>query len=210
MNTEGINVNTPIDSVPYGETVIPENRLKYLVWKCKETLKRTPGNILEVGTYRGGTLIALAEALKEVCPEYKVYGVDTFFGHPYTDGHPVHPEGKYADVEKKELEEYIKSKNLEKHIVLYSGKVEDILEEVELKDVSFAHIDCDLYIPVKFCAQNVPTIMKEHGIMYFDDYGHEHCPGATKAIEEVFAQHELHPVYMPEDDTCWSAYVQPK
>ncbi|MFZ2188203.1 MAG: class I SAM-dependent methyltransferase [Candidatus Moraniibacteriota bacterium] len=208
MKTDGVNVNEPIETVPYGATVIPENRLKYLVWKCKETLKRTPGNILEVGVYRGGTLIALAEVLKEICPEYKVYGVDTFVGHPYSDGHAVHPEGKYADVEKATLEEYIKSKGLENQIVLYTGKVEEILESLGIKDVSFAHVDCDLYVPVKYCAQNVPKIMREHGVIYFDDYGHEHCPGATKAIEEVFKTHQLHPVYIPQDDTCWSAYVQ--
>lgn len=163
---------------------------------------------MEVGVYKGGTLIVLAEALKEVCPEYKVYGIDTFTGHPYTDGHPVHPKGKYADVDKKGMEEYIKSKGLENQIVLYDGKVEEILDTLNLKNISFAHIDCDLYIPVKFCAENVPKITKEHGVIYFDDYGHKHCPGATKAIEEVFKTNQINSVYMPEDNTRWSGYVQ--
>jgi cysteine synthase len=96
MKKDVKNVNDPIEGVSYGESVVPDNRLDYLSWKCKETLKRTPGNVLEVGVYKGGTLIALAEALKEICPEYKVYGIDTFTGHPYSDGHPVHPEGKYV------------------------------------------------------------------------------------------------------------------
>jgi O-methyltransferase len=208
MRNKEVKVNKPIDTVAYGETVIPENRLKYLAWKCKETLKRNPGNVLEVGVYRGGTLIALAEALKETCPEYKVYGIDTFLGHPYTDDHPVHPKGKYADVNKSDMEEYIKSRGLENQIVLYEGRVEEILNTLNLKDISFSHIDCDLYIPVKYCAKNVSKIMKKHGVIYFDDYGHEHCPGATKAIEEVFEIHQIHPVYMPEDNTCWSGYVQ--
>ncbi len=201
-------VNDPVESVSYGKTVIPNNRLKYLSQKCKETLKRTPGNILEVGVYKGGTLIALAEALREICPEYKVYGIDTFIGHPYSDGYSVYPKGKYADLSKEDLEKYIISKGLDDHIVLYSGKVEEILDSLKLENISFAHIDCDLYLPVKYCAQNVPSIMKKHGVIYFDDYGHEHCPGATKAIEEVFDVHRIHPIYMTEDNTCWSGYVQ--
>jgi len=202
------NVNAPVETVPYGETVIPANRLEYLAQKCQETLKKTPGNVLEVGVYRGGTLIALAQVLKEVCPQFKVYGIDTFSGHPYTDGHPVHPVGKYADATKDEMEKYLRSKNLSENVELFSGKVEEIFDALDLTDISFAHIDCDLYIPVKFCAQNVPKKMKDHGVIYFDDYGHEHCPGATKAIEEVFEKDRINPVHIPEDDTCWSGYVQ--
>ncbi len=208
MKTEKIHVNTPVDSVPYGTTVIPQNRLAYLVGKCKETLRRNPGNVLEVGVYRGGTLIALAEAMREVCPEYTVYGIDTFAGHPYSDGHPVHPVGKYADANMRDMEEYIRSRGLADQIVLYQGKVEEILKSLPIKDVSFSHIDCDLYIPVKYCAENVPKIMHSHGVIYFDDYGHEHCPGAIKAIEEIFDDQQIHSVHMPEDHTCWSGYIE--
>jgi O-methyltransferase len=208
MEIKGKNTNKSVETVPYGATVIPENRLKYLAWKCRETLKRTPGNILEIGVYKGGTLLVLAEALRDICPEYHVYGIDTFTGHPYSDGHPKHPIGKYKDVTKAGMEEYIKSKNLEKFVTLFQGRVEEILESLNLENITFAHIDCDLYIPVKFCAENMPKIMKEHGVIYFDDYGHDHCPGATKAVEEVFAIHQIRQVYMPEIDTCWSGYVQ--
>ena len=29
MKTDGVNVNEPIETVPYGAMVIPDNRLKY-------------------------------------------------------------------------------------------------------------------------------------------------------------------------------------
>jgi len=203
-----VNTNDPVETVPYGQTVIPESRLKFLHWKCKETLKRTPGNVLEIGVYRGGTLVTLTKALKEICPQFKVVGVDTFTGHPYSDGHPVHPIGKYSDVTKEDLEKFFESKNLNEHIILKVGKIEEIFNLLNLKNISFAHIDCDLYTAVKFCAEQIPKIMNKHGVIYFDDYGHEHCPGATKAIKEVFEPHQLHQVYIPEENTCWSAYVQ--
>jgi O-methyltransferase len=196
------NTNRPIDTVSYGETVIPQNRLDYLTWKCRETLERNPGNVLEVGVYKGGTLLSLAKVVKETCPQFKVYGIDTFVGHPYTDGHPVHPKGKYGDINKDELENYIELKHLEDWVTLLDGKIEEIFERLDLKNVSFVHVDCDLYIPVKYCAENVPRVMNNHGVIYFDDYDHEHCPGATKAVEEVFEKHQIHLVYIPDDDTC--------
>jgi len=202
MNT--IKTNTPIESVPYGETVIPQNRLEFLTQKCREVLQKVPGNVLEIGVYKGGTIIGLAKQVQDVCPSCKVYGVDTFSGHPYTDGHPVHPEGKYADVSREELEETFKQEGLA--IQLYKGKIEEIFDSLNLENVSFVHVDCDLYIPIKFCAEKITPVINKGGMIYFDDYGHEHCPGATKAVDEVFSKDQIHEVSL-EDGTCWSCYI---
>lgn len=206
MNKE-VQTNKPIETVPYGHTVIPINRLEYLVGKCEQALKNVPGNVLDVGVYRGGTFIRLASLLKDIFPEFRAIGIDTFTGHPYTDNHPVHPVGKYSDVDMHKLQEFIDQKNLD-NIELHKGKIEEIFESLNLKNISFAHIDCDLYIPVKFCAQYIPSVMNKRGVIYFDDFGHEHCPGATRAIKEVFSLQQIHDVHIPEDNTRWSCYIQ--
>ncbi|MEK6279005.1 MAG: class I SAM-dependent methyltransferase [Acidobacteriota bacterium] len=208
MGHHPARTNKPVDDSPYGESVIPIRRVNFLVAKCKETLQQTPGNVLEVGVYKGGTLIALCAALKEVCPQFRVYGIDTFTGHPYTDGHPVHPQGKYGDVDMAKLERLIVSRGLKSWVKLYRGRVEDVFQGLQLANVSFAHIDCDLYAPVKYCAENVPGVMNRRGVLYFDDYGHEHCPGATRAVEEVFSSTDLQEVHISEDNTCWSCYLK--
>ncbi len=200
-------VNEPVDIVPYGKTVIPENRLQFLSQKCREVLESVPGNVLEIGVYRGGTLIELAKQVQQVTPTFKVYGIDTFTGHPYDDNHPVHPTGKYDDVDIDELAQLFKQENLEGVIELYKGKVEEIFKSLNLKNISFVHVDCDLYIPVKFCAEFITPLINKGGMIYFDDYGHEHCPGATKAVEEVFAVDQIQEVALA-DGTCWSGYVQ--
>lgn len=202
------SVNQPVETALYGQSVIPDNRLEYLTSKCAETLRRVPGNVVEVGVYKGGSLIRLARALRDICPEYKVYGIDTFAGHPYTDGHPVHPAGKYRDVLLPEIERLVAGEGLDAWVTLVRGKVEEVLSDLRLGDISFAHVDCDLYLPVKYCAQAFPPMMKAGGVIYFDDYGHDHCPGATRAVEEIFRKELLHDVYMPEDNTRWSCYVQ--
>jgi O-methyltransferase len=202
------SVNEPVDTAPYGQSVIPKNRLEFLVSKCAETLRRVPGNVIEVGVYKGGSLVRLAGVLRDTCPEYKIYGIDTFTGHPYTDGHPIHPTGKYADVLPAEVERLVAREGLDAWVSLVRGRVEEVLGGLGIGNVSFAHVDCDLYLPVKFCARAIPPMMNAGGVIYFDDYGHDHCPGATRAVEEVFDKELLHDVYMPEDNTCWSCYVQ--
>ena len=184
--------NAPVETVPYLISVIPPNRLDFLVKKCEEILCRTPGNVLEVGVYKGGSLVRLAEMVKRICPNFKVYGIDTFTGHPYTDNHPVHPKGKYSDVSLAELRRQIDTKGLSPWIVLYPGLVEQILPDLPILDVSFAHIDCDLYVPVRYCAIEVPKLLQSGSMIYFDDYGHQHCPGATKAVEEVFLKGSIY------------------
>lgn len=203
-----IRANAPVDTVDYLCSVIPSNRLDHLESVCRQTLLECPGHVLEVGVYRGGSLLRLARALKVLCPQYRVIGIDTFTGHPYTDGHPIHPEGKYGDVNVPILQEALDRAGCSDVIELHRARVESILDGLGLYDVAFAHIDCDLYHPVRFCAESVPPLMKQGGVIYFDDYGHEHCPGATRAVQECFSSKEVHEVFMPGDGTCWSCYVR--
>jgi len=194
--------------VPYLQSVIPPNRLDYLVEICRAALRRCPGHVVEIGVYRGGSLSRLAEVVAEVCPAYRAIGIDTFAGHPYSDGHSVHPQGKYADVDMRQLAGRLAGQPQGRLIELHAGLVETLLPDLALKDVAFAHVDCDLYLPVRFCAQHLPAVMKAGGTIFFDDYGHEHCPGATRAVSEVFAENRLHQVSMPDDGTCWSCYLR--
>jgi predicted O-methyltransferase YrrM len=203
-----IRANAPVDTVAYLCSVIPSNRLDHLEALCRRTLLECPGHVLEVGVYRGGSLLTLARAVKEQCPQYRVIGIDTFRGHPYTDGHPVHPVGKFSDVDIAILREALARAGFSDVVELHQGRVESVLDSLGLCDVAFAHIDCDLYDPVRYCAERLPLVMKPGGVIYFDDYGHEHCPGATRAVLERFPKGELQEVFMPDDGTCWSCHVR--
>lgn len=203
-----VRANSPVETVPYLHSVIPANRLNLLSEICRSSLKHCPGHVLEIGVYRGGSISRLAEVVAEVCPEYRTIGIDTFTGHPYSDGHPVHPAGKYADVDFAELRRRLARQPYGRDVELHAGRVEDILSGLNLRDVAFAHVDCDLYLPVRHCAIELPKMMKHAGTLYFDDYGHEHCPGATRAVAEVFPVGRLHEVSIGEDGTCWSCHLR--
>jgi O-methyltransferase len=208
------STNEPVNSVGYLESVIPDNRLAFLWQLCRETLRSVPGNVLEVGVYKGGSLLGLVREAAVFAPECEVWGVDTFSGHPYSDGHPVHPAGKYGDVNLSELRNALVAAgccNVHLEQQLVEGGI-----SAAIRDLSFVHVDCDLYRPVLYCALSLPPRMKPGGIIYFDDFGHDHCPGATSAILEALQRDARSPlfgavrrdVHMVEDNTKWSCYIQ--
>lgn len=197
--------NLPVDTVDYGCSVNPKNRVELLRQRCLEQLTRFPGDVLEVGVYRGGTLLALAETVRQTCQQNRVIGVDTFSGHPYSDGHEVHPVGKYSDVSVPKIWETIKARELSGFVELAQGRAEIILPALDLHKVTFAHIDCDLYLPIKFCADYLRRRLPQHAVLFFDDYFHAHCPGATKAIREEFGA-DVPPIRL-DDGTEWSCEI---
>jgi O-methyltransferase len=198
-------VNQPVATVQYGCSVNQANRVELLRARCEAVLSAGDGDVVEVGVYRGGTLVVLAGAIQKVCPDRRVIGVDTFQGHPYSDGHWVHPVGKYSDVAVRDLDEMLRRKGLSPYVSLEIGLAEDVLPRLDLGSVVFAHIDCDLYRSVRFCASYLPRRMSEQGVLFFDDFCHEHCPGATQAVIEEFGQ-ELEPIRL-DDGTEWSCEV---
>ncbi len=57
--------------------------------------------------------------------------------------------------------------------------------------VTFAHIDVDLYESIRLALMALYPCLTEHGVLYVDDYGVPECPGATKAVDELFPQREV-------------------
>jgi O-methyltransferase len=71
--------------------------------------------------------------------------------------------------------------------VVHKGWVEDILPQQLPKHIAFAHIDVDLYEPIKDSLRAVYPRICHRGIVLVDDYGHPDWPGAKRAADE-FAQ----------------------
>ncbi|MEK7994638.1 MAG: ATP-binding cassette domain-containing protein [Planctomycetota bacterium] len=199
------HVNPAVDHADYGMSVNQPNRVELLRRRCRALLNVCPGDVLEVGVYRGGTLVVLAELVRELCPTRKLIAVDTFVGHPYTDDHPVHPVGKYADVSVAELRTMLEQKGLTEYVQIEQGLAEEVLPRLDLTQVTFSHIDCDLYQPVKFCASYLPTHIRECAVLFFDDFLHDHCPDATRAIREEFGP-DVRAIRL-EDGTEWSCEI---
>ena len=157
-----------------------------------------PGEVVECGVFRGGTLIQLASfrELLETENSRKIIGFDVF---------GEFPEAKNA-ADRKFRESWVQETNnefLTKEELAYSfvhkgiGNVElvkgDILETAknyvaehpELK-IALLHIDTDIYEPAKEALRVFFDRVVKGGIVAFDDYGT--VGGETKAVDEFFGE----------------------
>jgi len=145
--------------------------------------QQLPGNIIEVGVYKGGT----AELIAQLETKKKIYLCDTFEGLPYADktkDQSWHKVGDFNDVSYNEIKEFFKPYN---NVNVYKGlfpKETGYLVNNEI--FSLIHLDVDMYQSYKECLDFLYTALVPHGIMIFDDYSAISCPGAKLAIDEFF------------------------
>lgn len=157
--------------------------------KALELVKALPeGDYAEVGVYQG-------DSAEEIClhkdPQAHLYLFDTFTGHPHNcefDDREGHPVGRYSNVDIGQLRKRL---SFASNVNLVCGDVCQTLHHVESNRFRFVNLDCDLYAAYAACIQFFSPRMVEGGIIRFDDYDVQDCPGATKAVNELIGAERL-------------------
>lgn len=167
-----------------------ENLLRMLSWTlgCK-------GEVIEVGVYKGGALIRMAELVSGWHPEPRVYGFDTFEGilaPSLRDEDTPHLKGDFTC----SLEEVKENVKLYKNIRLVKGIFPQ--DTPALPWIRFAHIDVDLFKPTLEAMTYVWPMIVDGGIMVIDDYGWTDTPGVKTAVDHFMDFHKLEDVPCPE------------
>jgi hypothetical protein len=166
------------------------------------------GDIVECGVWRGGSVMAILNVLKELKSEDKhIYLYDTFDGMPEPTTDDVSFDGSPA---KKLLDE--SEKNEQNVIWAYSGidvvkknvydtgydrekihfvpgKVEDTIPATIPEKISLLRLDTDWYESTKHELEHLFPRLSKGGILILDDYGH--WQGARKAADEYFSSHKI-------------------
>jgi O-methyltransferase len=167
------------------DSLISAGNLETLATIAGET---PAGAFVEVGVYRGGSARALYRVAEEQGRE--LYLFDTFEGHPTpstSDDVRAHPEGRYAD-----CADPVALRAEMPNASIVRGRFPDtwLWTPSPWRWVAFVHIDVDLYESTRDAILALTPAMVPGGVMYFDDYGVAECPGATKAVHELFANWE--------------------
>ena len=151
-------------------------------------------NVIEFGCYKGGSVLFFATLLKRLYPDAVVYGLDTFGGMPRGD-HSVdlHGAGDFADTDLESVRRAAQKLGL-KNLILVKGLVADTFPAEVPGDLAFglAHIDLDLYEPIKYVQDAVWDRMTPGGYVAYDDATAPTCIGATQAVEELIAERRVH------------------
>lgn len=175
MNT---NYNLLIN---YGTSLV-ENPKLFHISELLKSVSNLRGDVCEVGVYRGGTAKIISENIKEC----NLFLFDTFEGMPYYD--PGKDKdwgiGTFNNTDFDTVSKLFQSKE---NVKLFKGIFpSDTSHHIKDKVFKFVHLDVDNYQPYKECLEFFYKRMVKGGIILFDDYDCQCCPGANKAVDEFF------------------------
>lgn len=161
------------------KTMLNFDRL-YTIYQLVKNLKDN-SLAIEIGVYKGGTSKFIATLLLE--SNSRLIGIDTFDGHKdadsITDGQ--HQNNlQFIDTSFNEVVDYLSDFS---NVALYKNRIQDLSLD-KFMNLSFIHLDVDLFEPTRWVLNNLSPLLKKDGVILIDDYGQKTTPGIEQAVKE--------------------------
>lgn len=165
-------------------TKMETSRLANLWSLCR--MSNEHGTIVDLGAYKGGTTLHLSNAR----PRSRIFACDTFDGYgalPLDNG----LDGRFKkyvwdDTSPAEIERVFAGKGRDLRIL--EGYFPDSDTKGEVRDVSFAHLDINLYSSCRNALEYLCTRTTERPIFVLDDYCRS-AEGMVRATQEFVSAH---------------------
>jgi hypothetical protein len=172
-----------------------------------------PGDIVECGVWKGGSMMAAAlTLLKRGETQRKLRLFDTFEGMSaptekdqtaYMGGQgmvsaadllarsdPAQSENVWARSPLEEVRHNLASVGYPNHqLEFVKGRVEDTLPTPTISQIALLRLDTDWYESTRHELQHLYPLLMRRGVLIIDDYGH--WEGARKAVDEYIAANSL-------------------
>ena len=162
------------------------------------------GDIIECGSYKGGSGILMALLLKSLKSDKKIHLFDSFEGLPEPDEvqDKGYKKGQFKSNYEK-LSAYIIELGIEDYITIHKGWFRDTLPAYLSNEasISLIHIDCDLYTSTMDCFPQVYPRLGERGICVLDDFndgGRGEKQAVIECLEELNETVVFHTSYAPQ------------
>jgi len=139
---------------------LTENREDRWTLMCECIQNLIPGICIEFGVFQG-TTINICSSKR---PDYLFYGFDSFIGLPeaWREGHPVGHFNLGGNMPM-----------VNQNVKLIKGWFSDTLDEFLIdinSDVSFLHVDCDIYSSSKFVLDKLSKRLRVGTVILFDEF----------------------------------------
>lgn len=158
----------------------------YELWQTAEQMIRCPGDILEIGVWRGGSGALLAAKAKLAAAAKKVYLCDTFGGVVKASSRDSsYDGGEHSDTSEDIVRRLIGKMCLDNVEIKKGIFPDDFLDDPELQEFCLVHIDVDVYQSAKDIFEFVWPRIPANGVVIFDDFGFETCDGIAKLVGEL-------------------------
>ncbi len=161
-----------------------------------------PGDIVELGAYKGGGTLLIAEKLNELKSDRHIWAFDSFRGYPppsefdqMDSGHYHYAEGHHGDTSIAAVQKMLKLYGVANYVTLQDGFFADSVPTCFplTRPFSLVIIDCNHYASVKFCLDFFYQYLSPKGLLIIDDYRrpeqpyHPEAPGVKKAVDEFLS-----------------------
>lgn len=161
------------------------------LWELVRETAKVPGDILEVGTWRGGSGAILAQSCHHHGLKSRVFLCDTFAGIVKGGEHdPVYRGGELADTSPEIVEDLIRQLELS-NVSIYKGTFpDDTGDQVDAPRIRLCHVDVDVYQGAADITEWVWPRLPVGGVIVYDDYGFPNCRGVARFVEEDRERHD--------------------
>lgn len=173
-----------------------------------------PGDIVECGVWRGGSMMAVALALLARGDTVRhLYLYDTYEGMTAPTAadlshtgetaaaqlaHTPQGEGVWCEAGLEDVQANLWSTGYPREQIHFvRGPVEQTLPATIPRQVALLRLDTDWYESTRHELQHLYPLLSPQGVMVIDDYGH--WQGARRAVDEYFADSAT-PVYLHRVD----------
>lgn len=150
----------------------------YQIYRCVEAVKKTRGDMAEVGVYKGGSATIISETDKTKV----LHLFDTFKGLPKTskNDNSYFYEGQFEGTINEVKNNLKKHKNVRYH----KGYFPTTTASLKNKRFSFVHLDVDIYTSTKDALKFFYPRLNKGGIIISHDY--ISSAGVRKAFDQYF------------------------
>jgi len=170
-----------------GHTLVDIYRC-YELWDLSKQLRAVPGDILEVGVWKGGTAAIIGKAASETQPCH-LWLADTFGdGVPKAGAEDTrYKGGEHADTSEAIVLDLLHGLGISNCTLLRGVFPEQTGQRMDGVRIKLCHIDVDTYQSAWDVFNWVWPRTVPGGIVVFDDYGFWGCEGVTSAVNEMKA-----------------------
>lgn len=168
---------------------------KYTVYQLVRSLDFLDGDVAECGAYNGSTAYMLALAGERVRRPRHLHLFDSFEGL----SSPTELDGDYWQAGALAVSEEVARRTMQRfgNVSFYRGWIPERFGDVDDRTFCFVHIDVDLYQPTLDSLAFFYPRLVSGGMLVCDDYGFSSCPGATRAVDEFFADKPETVIHIP-------------
>jgi len=170
-------------------SVMPRDRLLFLYEQARLAAE-VPGDVAELGVYKGGSAILLTKAL----PTKAMHVFESFIGlMNLSNADKIrgsasdrgHAEGDFSIADETERQD-VKLRLQANGICLYEGSFSEQSQRVSSRTFCFAHFDGDTYRSAREFIEFFYPRLAPYGRLVFDDFRWPATPGVERALVEYF------------------------